>query len=107
MPLAQGATIGVFQCESSGAQRTLRQFRRAPCATWRWPTPFKPGPATGGMAQAFIRRYRGEAAVTFLHPALAPILQPTQGCCCFREQVLGGAGRCRLSWARRTICAAA
>ena len=40
---------------------------------------FKPGPATGGMAQRFIRRYRGEEAVTYLHPALEPILGRTRG----------------------------
>jgi len=49
---------------------------------------FKPGPATGGMARTFIRRYRGEEAVTFLHPALAPILARTQGVLLFQEQIL-------------------
>ena len=99
--LAQGATIGVFQCESSGAQRTLRQLKARTVRDLAVANAFfKPGPATGGMAQAFIRRYRGEAAVTFLHPALAPILQPTQGVLLFQEQVLRVAREIAgLSWA--------
>ena len=49
---------------------------------------FKPGPATGGMAQTFIRRYRGEAATSYLHPALEPILRTTKGVLLFQEQIL-------------------
>jgi DNA polymerase III alpha subunit len=49
---------------------------------------FKPGPATGGMAQAFIRRYRGEERVSYLHPTLEPILAPTKGVLLFQEQIL-------------------
>ena len=49
---------------------------------------FKPGPAMGGMADAFVRRYRGEEAVAYLHPALKPILGPTKGVLIFQEQML-------------------
>ncbi len=62
---------------------------------------FKPGPATGGMARAFVRRYRGEEPVQFLHPALAPILGATQGILLFQEQVLRVAREIAgLSWAQ-------
>ena len=99
--LADGETIGVFQCESWGAQRTLRQLRARTVRDLAVANAFfKPGPATGGMAQAFIRRYRGEEAVSFLHPALAPILGPTQGVMLFQEQVLRVAREIAgLSWA--------
>ncbi len=40
------------------------------------------------MAQTFIRRYRGEEPVAYLHPALAPILGHTKGVLLFQEQVL-------------------
>ena len=87
--LAHGETVGVFQCESWGAQRTLRQLRARSVRDLAVANAFfKPGPATGGMADAFIRRYRGEEPVAFLHPALAPILAPTQGVLLFQEQVL-------------------
>jgi DNA-directed DNA polymerase III PolC len=87
--LAHGSTVGVFQCESSGAQRTLRQLKARSVRDLAVANAFfKPGPATGGMAKSFIRRYRGEEEVTFLHPALASILEGTKGVLLFQEQVL-------------------
>lgn len=87
--IAAGDTIGVFQCESTGAQRTLRQLHAQTVADLAVANAFfKPGPATGGMAAAFIRRYRGEEPVSYLHPALEPILASTQGVLLFQEQVL-------------------
>ena len=98
--LAKGDTIGVFQCESSGARRTLRQLKAGNVRDLAVANAFfKPGPATGGMAPAFIRRYRGEEAVSFLHPALEPILGPTMGVLLFQEQILRIAGEIAgLSW---------
>lgn len=87
--LATGDTVGVFQCESTGAQRTLRQLKVRTVQDLAVANAFfKPGPATGGMAQTFIRRYRGEAQTFYLHPALAPILAPTHGVLIFQEQIL-------------------
>jgi DNA-directed DNA polymerase III PolC len=87
--LSRGETIGVFQCESQGAQRTLRQLRARTVRDLAISNAFfKPGPATGGMAQAFVRRYRGEEPVSYLHPALKPILESTKGVLIFQEQIL-------------------
>ena len=87
--LARAETIGVFQCESEGARRTLRQLQARTVRDLAVANAFfKPGPATGGMAQAFVRRYRGEEPVRYLHPALAPILGQTKGILLFQEQVL-------------------
>jgi DNA-directed DNA polymerase III PolC len=87
--LARAETIGVFQCESQGARRTLRQLKARTVRDLAVANAFfKPGPATGGMARAFVRRYRGEEPVRFLHPALAPILATTQGILLFQEQIL-------------------
>jgi len=87
--LAAGDTVGVFQCESTGARRTLRQLATRTVQDLAVANAFfKPGPATGGMAAAFIRRYRGDEAVAYLHPALEPILGPTKGVLIFQEQVL-------------------
>ena len=87
--LAQGDTIAVFQCESEGARRTLRQLQATSVRDLAIANAFfKPGPAMGGMAQAFIRRYRGEEETALLHPALSDILSPTQGVLIFQEQVL-------------------
>jgi DNA-directed DNA polymerase III PolC len=100
--LSTGETIGVFQCESDGARRTLRQLRAADVADLAVAGAFfKPGPATGGMARAFVRRYRGEERVAYLHPALEPILGRTKGVLLFQEQVLRVAVEIAgLSWAQ-------
>lgn len=87
--LAVGDTVGVFQCESTGSRRTLRQLKVTTVQDLAVANAFfKPGPATGGMATSFIRRYREEEEVTYLHPALEPILGATKGVLIFQEQVL-------------------
>jgi DNA-directed DNA polymerase III PolC len=87
--IERGATIGVFQCESDGAQRTLRKLRARTIRDMAIANAFfKPGPAMGGMADRFVARYRGEEAVDYLHPSLASILGPTMGVLIFQEQVL-------------------
>jgi DNA polymerase-3 subunit alpha len=86
--LARGDTIGVFQCESDGARQTLRKLRARSVHDMAVANAFfKPGPASGGMAGHFVRRFRGEEPVSYLHPALAPILNSTQGVLLFQEQV--------------------
>ncbi len=87
--LSRGETVGVFQCESAGAQRTLRKLRARNVADLAIANAlFKPGPATGGMAAAFVRRYRGEEPVRYLHPTLEPILGRTKGVLIYQEQIL-------------------
>ena len=100
--LARGETIGVFQCESAGAQRTLRQLQARSVRDLAVANAFfKPGPSTGGMARTFVRRYRGEELVAFLHPALEPILGRTKGVLIFQEQILRVAREIAgLSWAQ-------
>jgi DNA polymerase III subunit alpha len=100
--LRSGATIGVFQCESAGAQATLRKLQACTVRDLAVANAFfKPGPARGGMAEAFVRRYRGEEVVSFLHPALEPILGPTFGVLIFQEQILRVAREIAgLSWAQ-------
>jgi DNA-directed DNA polymerase III PolC len=100
--LERGETIGVFQCESDGAQRTLRKLRARSVRDLAIANAFfKPGPSTGGMARAFVKRYRGEEAVTYLHPSLIPILGSTKGVLIFQEQILRVAREVAgLSWAQ-------
>ncbi len=87
--LMMGDTIGVFQCESSGARATLRKLKAKTIRDLAIANAFfKPGPATGGMAQNFVRRYRGEEETHYLHPALEPILSSTKGVMIFQEQIL-------------------
>jgi DNA-directed DNA polymerase III PolC len=100
--LSAGDTIGVFQCESAGARRTLRKLQARTVFDLAVANAFfKPGPATGGMAGSFVRRYRGEEEVSYLHPALEPILGATKGVLLFQEQILRVATEIAgLSWAQ-------
>jgi len=87
--LERAETVGVFQCESQGARSTLRKLKARSVRDLAVANAFfKPGPATGGMARTFVRRYRGEAGVAYLHPALGPILGSTKGVLIFQEQIL-------------------
>ena len=53
--LARAETIGVFQCESEGAQRTLRKLKARRVRDLAIANAFfKPGPAMGGMADRFV-----------------------------------------------------
>jgi DNA-directed DNA polymerase III PolC len=87
--LERAETVGVFQCESQGARTTLRKLKARGVRDLAVANAFfKPGPATGGMACTFVRRFRGEEPVTYLHPALEPILGSTKGVLIFQEQIL-------------------
>jgi DNA polymerase-3 subunit alpha len=85
----EARTIGCFQIESPGMRATLKEIQAqsvddlmAALALYR------PGPLTGGLKEAFVRRHRGEEAVSQLHPALAPLLADTYGVILYQEQVL-------------------
>ncbi|MBI5354242.1 MAG: hypothetical protein HZB50_16485 [Chloroflexi bacterium] len=49
---------------------------------------YRPGPLTGGLKDAFVRRFKGEEKINHLHPALAPLLDETFGVILYQEQVL-------------------
>jgi DNA-directed DNA polymerase III PolC len=85
----RGDTIGCFQIESPGMRATLREIHAkseddimAALALYR------PGPLSGGLKDAFVRRFKGEEKVQHLHPALAPLLEETFGVILYQEQVL-------------------
>ncbi len=85
--LSRGETIGVFQVESSGMQRYLRELK---------PTRFedilsmialyRPGPMES--IPDFIAAKHGRKQVTYLHPLLQSILEKTYGVIVTQDQVL-------------------
>lgn len=84
-----GHTIGCFQIESPGMRATLREIQAhsvedvlAALALYR------PGPLSGGLKDAFVRRHLGTEAVAHLHPALSKLLDDTYGVILYQEQVL-------------------
>ncbi len=87
--LGQGDTIGVFQLESSGFQRLMRQLKPdcfedivSAVAIYR------PGPLGSGMVEDYIRRKNGMAPVEYPHPSVEGILRETYGVIVYQEQVM-------------------
>lgn len=87
--LAAGDGIGVFQLDSPGMRRLLRQLQPerfsdlvALLALYR------PGPFQAGAVAQFIRRRRGEEPVTYPHPVLREALADTYGVLVYQEQVM-------------------
>jgi DNA polymerase-3 subunit alpha len=84
-----GGTIGCFQIESPGMRATLREIHaRSQDDIMAALALYRPGPLSGGLKEAFVRRFKGEEPVQHLHPALAPLLDETFGVILYQEQVL-------------------
>lgn len=85
--LARAETTGVFQLESSGMKRYLKQLK---------PTVFddivamvalyRPGPME--LIPDYIDRKHGKKKVEYLHPLLEPILKSTYGIAVYQEQLM-------------------
>ncbi len=84
-----GETVGCFQIESPGMRATLREIRaRSQDDLMAALALYRPGPLSGGLKDAFVRRFKGEEPVSHLHPALEPLLRETFGVILYQEQVL-------------------
>jgi len=85
--LQKGETVGVFQLESEGMQRYLKQLK---------PTEFediiamvalyRPGPMQ--LIPDYISRKQKKQRVEYLHPKLKPILENTYGIPVYQEQIM-------------------
>jgi DNA polymerase-3 subunit alpha len=83
----RGDTTGVFQFESAGMKRYLKELK---------PTVFedlvamnalyRPGPMQ--WIDDFITRKRGAKKIEYLHPAMQPALETTYGVIVYQEQVM-------------------
>jgi DNA-directed DNA polymerase III PolC len=87
--ILNGRTIGCFQIESPGMRATLREIRAQSVDDLMVALAlYRPGPLTGGLKDAFVRRHLGLEAATQLHSALTPLLADTYGVILYQEQVL-------------------
>jgi DNA polymerase-3 subunit alpha len=85
--LQRGETTAIFQLESSGMRRYLKELK---------PTEFediiamislyRPGPME--LIPDFIARKHGKQKISYIHPKLKPILKNTYGIAVYQEQVL-------------------
>jgi len=84
-----GRTIGCFQIESPGMRATLKEIQASSKDDIMVALAlYRPGPLTGGLKDAFVRRHLGQEEVKHLDPALGPILKDTYGVILYQEQVL-------------------
>ena len=86
---SEGATEGVFQVESPGMKKYLKQMQPndfediiAMLALYR------PGPLGSGMVDQYMQRKKGFEKVEYLFPELEDILKPTYGIILYQEQVM-------------------
>jgi error-prone DNA polymerase len=87
--LCKADSVGVFQVESRAQMSTLPRLRPRSFYDLAIEVALiRPGPIQGGAVHPFIRRKLGEEPITYLHPALEPVLKRTLGVPLFQEQLM-------------------
>ncbi|MFI5707919.1 error-prone DNA polymerase [Kribbella sp. NPDC051620] len=87
--LCKADSVGVFQVESRAQMSTLPRLRPRSFYDLAIEVALiRPGPIQGGAVHPFIRRKLREEEVTYLHPALEPVLKRTLGVPLFQEQLM-------------------
>ena len=88
--LASGETTGIFQLESPGMRRYVRELRPTSVLDLAAMVAlFRPGPMDN--IPAYIRRKHGQEQVTYLHPLLEPYLKKTYGIFVYQEDIMAAA----------------
>ncbi len=88
--LASGETTGIFQLESAGMRRYVRELQ--PTSVFDLAAMvalYRPGPMDN--IPAYIRRKHGQEPVTYLHPLLEPFLERTYGIFVYQEDIMAAA----------------
>jgi len=82
-----GDTTGVFQFESSGMRRYMKDIKPTELEDLiALVALYRPGPMD--LIPTYIRRKHGQEQVSYLHPKLEPILKPTHGVGIYQEQMM-------------------
>lgn len=85
--LQRGETTAVFQFESAGMKDVHKQIKPDRFEDLiAIVSLYRPGPMDN--IPTYIKRKHGEEEITYLHPALAPILDETYGIMVYQEQVM-------------------
>jgi len=112
--LAGGRTLGCFQLESPAMRGLLQQLEpRDLAGVVASIALVRPGPASSGMKQAYIRRAHGREPPDPVHPQLREVLRETLGLPLYEEDVmrmaaaLTGVGYAEADMLRRAIGQAA
>ena len=84
---ASGDTAAVFQMESPGMQRASRDLKPDRFEDIvALVSLYRPGPMEN--IPEFCARKRGDVPITYLHPDMQPVLEPTYGIFVYQEQVM-------------------
>lgn len=85
--LRRGETTGVFQLESSGMRRYLKQLVPNGLEDLiAMVSLYRPGPME--LIPDYIAAKKGQKKITYLHPKLEPILKKTYGIAIYQEQLM-------------------
>ena len=85
--LKKAETTGVFQFESSGMRRYMKEIAPTELEDLiALVALFRPGPME--LIPSFIKRKHGEEKISYLHPKLEPILKNTYGIGVYQEQMM-------------------
>lgn len=85
--LSRGETTGVFQLESAGMRRYLKQLKPSVLDDiTAMVSLYRPGPMD--KIPDYIKCKNGQKEVAYLHKDLEPILKPTYGVGIYQEQIL-------------------
>jgi DNA polymerase-3 subunit alpha len=88
--LGSGETTGVFQLESPGMRRYVKELRPTSVLDLAAMVAlFRPGPMDN--IPSYIRRKHGQEPVTYLHPLLKPYLEKTYGVFVYQEDIMAAA----------------
>lgn len=87
--LIRGETDGVFQLESSGMKKLVKDLKPSVFEDLgALVALFRPGPLGSGMVQDFVDRKHGRQKIEYAHPLLEPILKDTYGTIVYQEQIM-------------------
>lgn len=87
--LQRGDTTGVFQFESSGMKRYLRELKATEFDdVIAMGALYRPGPLSAGLTDSFIKRKNGLEKITYPHPLMEGALKTTFGVLVYQEQVM-------------------
>ncbi len=87
--LRRGDTTGVFQFESSGMKRYLRELKATEFDdVIAMGALYRPGPLSAGLTDSFIKRKNNLEPVAYAHPLMKGALGTTFGVLVYQEQVM-------------------
>ena len=87
--LQRADSVGVFQVESRAQMSMLPRFKPADYYDLVIEVAIvRPGPIQGNMVHPYLRRRKGEEAVTYSNEAVRQVLERTLGIPIFQEQVI-------------------